>query len=276
MNRGSSDDEGRNVRTKSGIACAVGLLLLAACGGGKGASNGEVERPAQAVPPIIAPLATPYRVASAGATGSIAGTVSIEGAAPPPRVIPVTADPEVCGDRVADESFTPDGRLENAVVWLEGVTAGKARSVLRRFEITQDRCMLEPRVQAVEAGGTLNVRSQDPIVHRTRFITQPAGSLLALISEVDAGQVVPDERILAKAGLVEVRCDQHPFTRGWIAVFDHPYYAVTASDGSFVIDDIPPGTYTLVAWHERGRRTTRQLTIAAGQRLGTSLSMRLE
>ena len=77
--------------------------------------------------------------------------------------------------------------------------------------------------------------------------------------------VVPVEQILKAPGLVEVRCDPHPWTRGWLFAFDHPYFATTDRDGSFAIDSVPPGRYTLVVWHERGPIVTREVTIAAGQ-----------
>jgi hypothetical protein len=135
--------------------------------------------------------------------------------------------------------------------------------------------VLEPKVQAISSGGTLNVRSRDPIVHRTRFTAQPAGALISLVSHVDAGQVVPDEKVPARAGLVEVKCDEHPWTHGWLAVFDHPYYVVTGADGSFVLDEVPPGTYTLVVWHERGGRTTKPVTVGAGERVSAPVTIRM-
>ena len=56
----------------------------------------------------------------------------------------------------------------------------------------------------------------------------------------------------AKApGLVQIRDDLHPWVRAYLAVTPHPFVAVTAADGQFRFDNIPPGRYTLVVWHER-------------------------
>jgi hypothetical protein len=66
----------------------------------------------------------------------------------------------------------------------------------------------------------------------------------------NVGQVVASERLAKEPGIVEVRCTQHPWTHGYIAVFDHPYFAVTDDDGSFKMDSLPPGTYKMMVWHE--------------------------
>ena len=252
-------------------AATLGVALLCACRGERGASSGDV---GQAVTPIITSAAG-YREIAVPSRGSVSGTISLAGAAPEERPVRVTQDEPVCGDGAVVEPAASGGRVANAVVWLEGITAGKPRSRLRRYEVSQVRCMLEPRVQAVEARGTVNVKSQDPIAHRTRFLSHPGGQVISVVSEVDAGQVVPDERIAARPGLVEIRCEQHPWTHGWIAVFDQPYYAVTAGDGSFAFDDVPPGTYTLAVWHERGARVTRQVTVREGSRTTADIALAL-
>jgi len=60
------------------------------------------------------------------------------------------------------------------------------------------------------------------VEHRTRITRRDGGELLATIRETDEGQVVPNEHVLSKAGVLELSCAAHPWTHGWIAVFDHP------------------------------------------------------
>jgi hypothetical protein len=158
-------------------------------------------------------------------------------------------------------------RLGEVVVWLGDIRVGKPLPVVRRYALDNDRCLLVPRVQAAVAGGTLNVRSADALVHRTRFVRLGAIGLLvgagvgagvgtlvdtiATVEHNDAGQVVPLERVLARPGLVEARSVPYAWMRAWIQVFDHPYFVVTAGDGRFVLDSIPAGQYHLAAWHPR-------------------------
>jgi hypothetical protein len=142
--------------------------------------------------------------------------------------------------------------------------------------VNQD-CRLLPHIQAVVAGTTVNVRSEDRLAHTTRFVRGGAGGdTVAVVPLTDDGQVVPNEHIAAKAGLVGATCLQHPWTRGFIAVFENPYFAVTASSGAFRIDSVPPGTYRLVAWHERAQtQVERQVTVSAGGNSTVDVAMRL-
>jgi hypothetical protein len=84
------------------------------------------------------------------------------------------------------------------------------------------------------------------------------------IPETEDGQIVPAESVLTTAGLVEVNCVIHPWTHGWIATFDQPYFTMTNEDGQFTIDSIPPGRYALTAWHERFGTITDSITVANG------------
>lgn len=251
----------------------LSLSLLACAQGESGTSNGSLANGKQGAAAIISPSPS-YVETNVTNGGSISGSVTVDGTTPAPRVARATADEAVCGEGAVEDAAS-NGRVVNAIVWLEGVTSGKPRAALRRYELNQLRCLFEPRVQAIEAGGTLNVRSHDPIAHRTRYSAYPSGTLISVVSEVDAGQVVPDEKIAAKAGLVEVRCEQHPWTHGWVGVFDHPYFAVTTDDGSFEFDDVPPGTYSLVVWHERAGRSVREVTVAAGARVTVPVGIQL-
>lgn len=180
------------------------------------------------------------------------GTVEIEGDVPADSVVRPISDQEVCGDSVVDVLVDHDGpRLGGAVVWLTGVTGGKRLPLERRYDLGIEGCQMLPRTQAVIAGGTLNVHNADRALHRTRFVRQGSRDPLAVASYSDDGQVVPVSAPLARAGLVEARCDLHPWSRAWVAVFDQPYFTVTLRDGAFALDSVPPGKYGVVAWHPR-------------------------
>jgi hypothetical protein len=239
----------------------VGLAMLASCGGdphGTGRTQaatrrtaaGAIELPSAAYQPV--PLTT---------MGSIAGTVQLDGEVGDSAVI-TTVDREICGAAIPDSSIVHRGNaLANVVVWLSDVTQGKPLPIERRTEIVNEDCQLEPRVQAVVAGTTVNVRNEDRLAHTTRFIRAGGagtGDTLAIVPLTDDGQVVPNEHIAAKAGMIAVSCAQHPWTRGFIAVFESPYFAVTDNAGTFRIDSVPPGKYHLIAWHERGRTQVEQ------------------
>ena len=118
---------------------------------------------------------------------------------------------------------------------------------------------------AVRSGSTINIFSKDHAVHEATFYREGASEPLIRVHTVDDGQVVPSEHIANAPGIVEVRCPEHPFARGWVAVFDHPYYAVTDGAGEFTIDSLPPGTYTVKIWQERlGKPVEQRVVIGPG------------
>lgn len=259
------------------LAAALPLLVVAAsgCGGsgddggagrrGRAASGGRGADPSGL---LIAPLPTPYQVAGVVAGGSVEGVVQVEGEMPKDTTVRPAADQAICGASILDTTIDADGgKLAGVVVWLDDVQAGKAIPLARRFELTNDGCRLTPRVQAAIAGGTLNVRSVDPVLHRTRFIGGPVSRpvTLAEINQTDEGQVVPNEDILRAPGMIEVRCETHPWSRAYLAVFDHPYFSVSRHQGVFAIDSVPPGRHRLVAWHERFGRVEQTVEVKAGE-----------
>lgn len=268
-------------RTVAALAAAA--LALSACGRDGGATPRTSSASATDSTPLgrVARPGAPYRVVTVLNGGTVRGRVT--GAGDPPRdtVARATRDSAVCGAEIADgAAAVVDGKVGEAVVWLAGVRAGKALPAERRYELRHERCRFVPRVQAVLAGGTVNVHSLDRAVHETRFLRMAGGSdsssLLASAHTNDEAQVVPVDRLLREPGLYEARCAVHPWSRGWLFAFDHPYYATTAADGSFTIDDVPPGRYTLVVWHERAGIERRDVTVDAGGEVTEEVEVKWE
>jgi len=253
-------------RLASAVALALGFGG-AACGRGDGARdtsdgpNGE----ALAATPASARQAPPYTARTLDSTGRLTGVVEIDGESPPDSVIQPAVDQLVCGAVFTQRGIERRGnRAAGVVVWIDGIRSGKPLPLDRRFEIANDRCMLLPAMQTAIAGGTLNVRNRDALEHRTRITRRDGGEVLATIRETDEGQVVPNEHVLAKPGVLELSCAAHPWTSAWIAVFDHPYYAISGTEGAFAIDSIPPGRYAVRLWHPRLGAVHDSVTIDAG------------
>lgn len=198
------------------------------------------------------------------------------GDVPADTMVRPTSDAHVCGAALRDVTLVgTGGGLGDVVVWLEGVRSGKPLPMVRRHDIANDDCVLTPRVQAAVIGGTLNVRSHDRVTHRTRFLREGAEDPLHLVTQTEAGQVVPVEGLMRLPGRIEVRCDQHPWTRAWLAVFDHPYFAQTSPNGAFALDSVPPGSYTLKAWHERTGLVSQIVVVDAGGRTKAGVVVRV-
>jgi Carboxypeptidase regulatory-like domain len=213
-----------------------------------------------------------YRAMAVGTNGAVAGTITLQSAMPD-SVVAVIRDQHICGDSATVTEAQPS----NVLVWVDGIASGKPLPEVRRERLTIERCRFEPRMLAVAVGTTINVLSRDRATLTSRFYREGAGDPVDEIRTVDAGQVVPSEKIASKPGIVEARSVQQPWARGYVAVFDHPYFAVAGNDGRFTIDSLPPGTYTVKVWHERLDRPTEQrVVIGAGGagRLELTLALR--
>jgi hypothetical protein len=206
-----------------------------------------------------------YRPAAVATPAKILGTISLRSTGRD-SVVPVRRDTKVCGDSAKVLETDANGTsLANALVWVEGVRTGKPLPEVRRETLTIEGCRFEPRLMAVVTHSTINVFSRDPIAHGPSFYREGGGQPIEHMMTVDAGQVVPSEKIASAPGLVEVRCTEHPFARAYVAVFDHPYFAVTDEHGAFKIDSLPPGTYTVKVWHERlAKPVTQRVVVAPG------------
>ena len=207
-----------------------------------------------------------YRPRAVGTAASITGVVTLDSLARD-SMVAVARDRQVCGDSANVTEASP----AHALVWVDGITSGKPLPEIRRDEIVIEGCRYTPRVLGVIAGTTINVKSRDKLVLTSRFYHEGAPEPIAEVHTVDDGQVVPSERIAVKPGIVEIRTPEQPWIRAYIAVFDHPYFAVADANGAFTIDSLPPGTYTVKVWHELMDKPAEQRVV-----VGTAGSARLE
>jgi hypothetical protein len=258
-------------------AAFLAVVVCLGCDQRNPAKRGDSARSASgealAATANAAQQAVPYTARPLDAFGKVTGVVEIDGPPPPDTVIQPPADLSlVCGAGFTRRGIDRSGnRAAGVVVWIDGLRTGKPLPIERRFEVANDRCALVPEVQPALAGGTLNVLNLDATDHRTRITRLDGGEVLAMIRESEEGQVVPNEHVLARPGVLHLSCDVHPWTHAWIAVFDHPYYGLTGRDGAFALDSVPPGRYAIRAWHPRLGAVVDSLTIQAGQTVTIAL-----
>ena len=206
--------------------------------------------------------------------GAITGTVSANATLAAGAPISTGRDSAVCGPAVEDSSVVRQGNgLGGAVVWLDDIRRGRPLPLERRLELESIKCRLTPRVQAAVAGSTVNVLGHDDFRQHLRFLAggEPEPRAAVLLGQYE--QVIPTERPLAEPGLVVVRDKDHAWPTAYLAVFDHPYFAVTAPNGTFRIDGVPPGRYRLKVWHERARVAEQAVDVGAG---GATVNLELQ
>lgn len=242
-------------RVRGAVAWAL-LALLVACGGA--AEDSAAERPAAApaeeaepVPALPPPPDGPR----------IRGTVRFVGEVAPPVPASMAADPFCVGSHdepVLLPSVDVDGAggLRNAIVHVLGAAAAPAPE----YEALMDQrgCIYAPRVLAVRAGQTVVFRNSDDTLHNVNVRPQ-------LNDAFNVGQPVPGMETRRVFGVPEagipVRCDVHPWMIGFISVFEHPWFAVTADGGEFTLYGLTEGKHVLEVWHETLGTQTREVTV---------------
>lgn len=219
---------------------------------------------------LVASPAAAYEVVDVADGGAIAGTVKFLGAAPAPVKLEPTKDKAFCGktELTSEQMLVgPGGGLQNVVVFLDKVKKGRAATPSKP-RLDNKACRYEPHVQAFTINSELTVSNQDPVLHNTH-IKLPDSDVFNYGLPVK-GQTVSQK--IRRPGLMKVGCDAgHTWMSAYIAVFDHPYFAVTGPDGGFSLEGVPSGTYKVVFWHEKLGRKVKKVTVTAGGSAPASL-----
>jgi plastocyanin len=210
-------------------------------------------------------MRVPLRLALAGAVaavvagpalgGDVEGAVRFTGPPPAPATVEVVKDRAACGAAVLDDAIrVKDGGLADAVVTLVG--PGLSAPPPARARLAQARCRFVPRVLVAPVGSTLEVVNEDPVLHTVEGALErrPRFSL------VTPGAGATATARLDRPGTVVVSCAVHAWMRATIAVVDGPA-ALSGGDGAFAIRGVPPGRYTVRAWHERLGERTAEVTV---------------
>jgi hypothetical protein len=263
------------------ILCGALLSCIAVAGGCSTEKKADAAQPAVlkegSVPPrpsVVAVPSQPYRPITVTGGARLTGTIDFEGPIPADSVITLPVDQPGCGPTLTDRAVERTGtRIGGVVVWLTDIRAGKPLPVERRFELRNEDCLLSPRVQTVIGPGTLNIASEDVAMHRNRIVNVGTGEMEAIAPFNDNGEVIPFDRLLEKPAELEITCDLHPWSKAWILVLDHPYFTVSAKTGAFSIDDVPPGTYKVKAWHPRLGVAEQSVTFAPAQAATVALKL---
>ena len=213
---------------------------------------------------LVVALAWPG-VAAAAAT--VTGTVNFDGKAPTLRPLAMDADP-VCAKKhsapVPNEMLVlgNGNTMGNILVWVsKGLPAGKTFPVPKTpVTLDQNGCMYKPHVMGIMVGQTYKILNSDGVLHNIHTLPKvnPAFNkgMPPTLKEATTVFNKPEE-------VFHIKCDVHPWMSAYMAVFTHPFFSATGTDGKFTISGLDPGTYEITAWHERLGTQTASVTVGA-------------
>ncbi len=195
---------------------------------------------------------------------TLTGAVDFTGTPPVMAKLDREADAYCAKKPMNDESvIVKNKKLVN--VWIhvvKGAPDTKAAADAPEVMVNQTDCSYRPRVQFALVGQKVIAKNGDPILHNVHTYLGPTTLFNKGMPNADAK---PITHVAGKSGIIRWKCDVHEWMRAYIGVNKNPFQAVTGDDGGFKIDGIPPGAYTLEAWHEVYGTKTLQVTVEAGK-----------
>jgi hypothetical protein len=232
----------------------IPALFLAACGGSGSEATKET--------PAAAPAASaPVEVADAG---TITGKIAFTGDKPAMRNISMDATPACARQHATPPKseeviVNANGTLKNVFVWLKaGVREGEFPPPAEPVVLDQHQCIYQPHVIGVVVNQEIEIRNSDPTNHNVH----PLPTINREWNESQAPKSDPKRKSFPREEvMIPVKCNVHPWMRSYVGVVRHPYFAISGDDGTFTIKGVPPGEYTVEAWHEKYGTQEMKVTV---------------
>ena len=240
--------------------CAIGLAFLpGAC---------KKDEP----PPQPAAVTNPVDPATAG---SITGVVMFDGKAPAAQ--PITMDSDAyCEKQPQNTTETivvgNGSGLQNVFVYVKDGLGDRVFPVPSTpVVLDQKGCRYVPHVLGIQVGQTLEIASSDNTLHNVHAIPQQNRefNMAHQLAGIKHTHVFSTKEVM-----VPFKCDVHKWMNAFLGVLDHPFYAVTTGDGHFDLKGLPPGTYTVEAWHEKLGTQTQMVTVGEKQTSNLSFTFK--
>jgi plastocyanin len=241
------------------VISAALLAVSLACGGGS-------------APAPVTPAGPAVDPATAG---TLTASVRLDGAAPAAGMIQMSGDPkcvsEAGRERPEETLLTGDNQaLQNVFVYIkDGLGSFGFPVPTEPVLLDQDQCRYTPRVLGVRVGQPLQIKNSDPLLHNVRS----NGTINQGFNKSTPIEGLSFNHTFAtREVMVPFKCDVHAWMTAYVGVLDHPYFGTTGADGRVVLANLPPGTYTIEAWHETLGAKTQQVTIGAKESADVSFA----
>ncbi len=154
-----------------------------------------------------------------------------------------------------------DQHCDYHVVYLEGVKNPPPLAENSSVTLDQQEKTFIPHVIAIQKGTTIQLKNSDPFLHNVHIFF--GNESLLNVALPFQGQTMNVDKF-SRPGVYTVRCDVHTDMLAYVVVFDHPYFSVVGKDGQFVMKNVPPGTYKVVAFNpDSGSKKIKTVEVSA-------------
>ncbi len=223
------------------------LFILSACGE-------QQQKPARQPTPLD--LST---------TGTISGQVLFQGPVPPQTVLQLggwseCATQHPTGLPRAADILVNNGKLQSAVIYVQAGLGDRVFTIPTDPVVSDQKgCVFLPRIMVAQVDQPIRFVNSDPIAHNVHGRSTASQDWNFSLGVKGASRTLTLKK---PETMIEITCDIHPWMKAYLGVFDHPYFAISAADGSFTLRNLPPGEYTIAAWHERFGTQSQQLSLS--------------
>lgn len=197
-------------------------------------------------------------------TSTLSGEVRFVGTVPEQAVLQLGGWSECAAQHPgglprAGDVLVHDGKLQNAVVYVQAGLGERVFAAPTEPVVSDQKgCIFLPRILAVQVGQPIRFLNSDPLAHNVRGISTTSQAWNFSLGVKGASRTLTLDKPEA---MIQITCDIHPWMKAFVGVFDHPYFAISAADGSFTLRHLPPGDYTIAAWHERFGSQSQQISL---------------
>jgi plastocyanin len=214
-----------------------------------------------------------------GTAGRLKGTIQFTGRKPARKTIDMSGDPACVAEhhgQAVDESVVVDakGGLANAFIYIKSGLEGKVFEV-PAVPVTLDQrgCWFVPRVIGIQTGQELEITNSDPVTHNVHPLAQVNREWN---HSQGPGEPALARKFIKPEVMIRVKCNIHSWMRAFIGVVDHPYFAVSGTNGTFEIRNVPPGDYVVAAWQESLGTQEQKITITPSGEIDVNFTFKGE
>jgi plastocyanin len=216
------------------------------------AQNPGRVRPVRASIALIALMCVATALCAAPGGSKLSGKVTLNGAPSKPKLLDLSKEPACAQMHAANPLVSdslllgPGNAIRNVVVYIsEGAPyPGPAPTTPVLFD--QQGCQFSTHVLVFRVGQEVKISNSDPVSHNVH----PLAKVNREWNKIQPARTPPFAYTYENEEFISVKCNLHPWMQGYFVILRTPYFAVTGEDGSFVLPDLPPGRYTITAWHE--------------------------